>query len=118
MTTYTIVSTTSGEAVERGLSIRDAAETLLTADTFTYDIVREVDGDGYRLMLSRSSGASTGPRGMTASVFFSLENDYHVAEAEIFAAVVAHDGDWHGLEAMTDAAYDDVLAAVAEDDEG
>lgn len=118
MKTYTIINATSGEAVERSLSLRDAAEMLLTADSFTFEIVPETDGDGYRLMLSRSSGASTGPRGMAASVFFSLENGRAAAEDEIFAAVVAHDGDWRGLEAMTDAAYDDVLAALAEGEEG
>ncbi len=100
MVTYTVFDG-NGNA-RPGLTLSEAGEALLTADGYTYEIAPDADGDGFRLFRSKASSNAAGPRGMRASVFFSLEAERAAAEAEIYARVVAHDSDWHGWQAMED----------------
>ncbi|HQU16635.1 MAG TPA: hypothetical protein PLO69_11110 [Gammaproteobacteria bacterium] len=120
MTTYTVFNSLNAvyDTAVSGLSLADAARTLLWTDSHDFEIRRTETG--HDLFITPFSRASTlGSRPMVKSRFFSLSDDPAVAEAEIFTAVVNED--WHGLEAMTDEAFlqmeADFKAQLAADDE-
>lgn len=110
MTTYaTFNQNDSSNAVE-GQTLRDAAQVLLTADSYDYEI--RPDDTGWSLWVSQFSGASPlGGRPLVRSRFFSVERHQATAEADIFQAVVREE--WHGMRAMPDADYAAMLAEMA-----
>jgi hypothetical protein len=104
MTTYTVLSSTSGEAIATGLTAAEAMQEILTDDGHEYEIRPEADGHGSRLWTSTYSRNSTAYNGLTASVVYSLAADEAEAEQEIAAKVIA--AHWpRKPEAMTDEAY-------------
>lgn len=113
---YTVYRPEDSSDPQRGLTLEQAADALLTADGYEYEI-REDTGlrPGWTLFISRRSrNAFGGGRGLLQSRFFSLEPDYATAAAEIYRAVITDT--WHGQEAMTDADFDEMKARAAADD--
>lgn len=106
-TTYTVLDL-NGLVLGRGCDLAEAAHIILTDDGGEYEIRPAADGDGFCLW-SRQPVAN---RGWAKTVVFSLESDRALAEAEIFAAVLAARWPRHA-EAMTDAEYDAMMADLA-----
>lgn len=107
MTTYTILRSGGDVTQPRhtGLTVAEAAEALLMAVAPT-EIRREADGCGWRLWTPRIDGRLTETR------FASIEDDRASAEADIHGQVVAHDGDWGGLEVVTDDQHAEMIAEL------
>ncbi len=106
MIRYTVM--TDSSSPRRHLTLKDAAEELLTYDSHEYEIRPEDDGTGYRLWITPFSRASTfGGQAMIKSRFFSLSGDLESAEREIFDAVVLPV--WHGAWALTDDSFDEIM---------
>ena len=113
MTRYTVYHPTTGTEYGRGLTALQAMRAILTHDGYAYKFVRRRDG---RLELWHSDGSCNSPRGaghFTRTVAVShapgLEGQREIAMQVIQA-------DWPGLpEAMSDAAYDAMIAEAAED---
>lgn len=117
MTTYTVHKySDSGSLIGRGLSAVAAAQEILAHDSHAYELRR--DGDAWQLFVSRGSAASYGgTRGMTEAYSHRrLIRSYAATEPEaweeIARQVIAAHWEDHP-EAMTDAAYDAMLAEVA-----
>ena len=111
MTTYTTTYTTidtDGYVLDRGISLVEAADAIMTSDGREWEI-RE-DKDGGFTAWSRQQVANL-PWG--ATVLYSIKSDRAEAEAEICEKIVTSER-WSGhCEAMTDAAYDEMTAQVA-----
>lgn len=109
MTTYATFNQNDSADAVTGCTLRDAAQTLLTADGYRYEI-RPHD-TGYSLWVSQFSDASPlGGRPLVRSRFFSVERTQAAAEDEIFTAVVREV--WRGMCAMPDADYAAMMAEL------
>ena len=109
MTTYTIIH---GTEIETGLSLEEAAQTLLQHDGADYEIRRAADGTGFELW-HRKQVAN---KPWTKTVIYSTSDDEAAAEAEIFEEVIMC-GHWDtdNLQSMTDETYR-VMRADMEDE--
>ena len=108
MTKYTVFNS-DGDVLERGLTLAEAAQTMLTEDNHRYAIQQDADG-GFSLWVSQFSAASTlGGRPLVKSVIFSLADSYEAAKAEIFNDIVLFGTGWNGLWVMTDDEYRDEI---------
>lgn len=99
-TKYTVIDRNSGEKIDGGLTVAEAAHIVLTDDSQEYDIRPSEDGDGFDLW-SRQQVAN---KGWTKTVIWSISADHDEAEAEIFAKVIAADWPRHP-EVLTDEQY-------------
>jgi hypothetical protein len=106
MTTYTIVSP-SGVVMETGISLRQAADAVLTSDGREYAVHK--DGRGGFTLWTRHEVANLR---WTATRFFSLETDRSKAEDKIFGKVVSAERFPGHCEAITDAAYAEMMACL------
>lgn len=111
MTTYTVISQ-HGDVIATGLSLRDAADEVLSSDSREYDVRQ--DSDGTYTLWSRQQVAN---RGWTATRFFSVATDRGEAEDEIFRAVVIFGYLSGHHEVIPDAAYAATLAQLSEGSE-
>ena len=112
MTTYTILSG-EGEMIETGLSLRDAADEVLTSGSREYGIRPDTHGPGFELWV-RPHVAN---RPWAVTQFFSIEIDREAAELAIFEKVVTS-GRFPGHnEAITDEEYADMQRQFAESGE-
>jgi len=94
---YTVYRADDSGAFTAGLTLEEAADRLLAADGYTYEI-RE-DADGYKeLFVSELSGNASGGPGRLRRVTGAFD------VAEIWRWVVNHDDSWHGMLAATDEA--------------
>jgi folylpolyglutamate synthase/dihydropteroate synthase len=109
MTTYTTIDA-DGYVLERGISLVEAADTIMTSDSREWEI-REDENGGFTAW-SRQQVAN---RPWAATVIHSFKADRAEAEAEICEKIVTSMR-WPGhCEAMTDAEYDEMMAQVAID---
>lgn len=109
MTSYTIIDG-EGEVLDRGASLSEAADAIMTSDSREWDIRQDKDG-GFTAW-SRQQVANR-PWAITSIYSFAATREE--AEREIFEKIVTSER-WSGhCEAMTDAAYDAMLAASAAD---
>jgi hypothetical protein len=109
MTTYTI-RRQDGEILERGESMPEAANTMLTHDGHEYSIKKQ--GDMYKLFVSRFSNNSYGGNGGLAEwpdYVGQTENDVYQAVIKLGGVL--------GTTATPDEEYDAMVAAL-EADEG
>lgn len=104
MTTYTVFSNTTGEAIKRQLSLEDVAIELLSRDGREFAI-RPEDGI-FRLWLSRDGGANRElePTGITSRL-----NDAAAARYNILQ-LVTYGENWFGASALPDDLYDSFTA--------
>jgi hypothetical protein len=110
MTTYTIIDG-EGYVLDRGVSLNEAADAIMTSDSREWEIRQDKDG-GFTAW-SRQQVASR-PWAATA-IYFKM--DRAEAEHEIYEKIVTSDR-WPGhCEAMTDAAYDRMIAEMDADAE-
>jgi hypothetical protein len=114
MTTYTVINPNTGEVLGRGLSATDAAAAILTDDGYAYEVRERGDIGHYELFVSDGSANSTrGARHMNSTIL-SIGGCYaagrDAAWAELAGRVLT--AGWNGPEAMTDAAYDAMLAEL------
>ena len=109
MTTYTILDN-DGYVMDRGVSLCEAADAIMTSDSREWEIREDKDG-GYTAW-SRQQVANW-PWAATAIYSFAATRDE--AEREICEKIVNSEH-WAGhYEAMTDADYDAMMAQVAID---
>ena len=99
MTTYTILSP-SGAVMETGISLREAADAVLTSDGREYE-VRKDDQWGCFILWTRQEVAN---QRWTSTRFFSVKTDRSEAEDDIFGKVVRAERFPGHCEAITDAA--------------
>lgn len=115
MTTYTVFhSNDSTRAISR-LTLKEAAHELLTYDGYDYEIRQDgnlFDGTPmYRLWVSQfSRNSPLGRKGLGATII------YGETENEIWQEVISREN-WHGMEAMTDTQYDQMLADLEQETE-
>jgi len=108
MTTYTI-ERTDGQ-VERGLTLEQAADAIMTYDGHEYEVRR--DRDGLTLWVSQFSRNSTlGGRPLVKSVIRAASHD------DLYRAVLKKAEWWNGQTAYTDEAYDVLLTELKAQDE-
>ena len=110
-TTYTVFRTEDSGDAERGLSLEEAADALLSVDGRVYQIMFE-DGafEIHRSAFSRHSPGGAGPlRPVRAGGRF-----LHPSLRALYAAVLADE--WNGRCAMTDAEFDAMIAAATADE--
>jgi len=107
-TKYTVINNGSGEAIETGCTVAEAAGIILTDDGADWEI-REAEYKSEPIfeLWTRKQVAN---RPWSKTVLFSLATDRDTAEAEIFQDVVAANWPRHPY-AMTDAAYAEIAAA-------
>jgi hypothetical protein len=103
-TTYTVFCADDSASVQgRGLSLAQAADCLLTADGYEYE-VRDEDG---LLILWISDGSQNSTRGArnfrSCAAGGYIARDLDALHSKIVAA------EWHGLEAATDEDYACIL---------
>jgi hypothetical protein len=104
---YTVLSN-DGDVIGRNLTLARAADEILSSDSREWEIRQQDDG-GYRLW-SRQQVANVR---WGKTVVMSYAETVEEAKAEIFTAVV--NSDWPGhYTAITDHAYDAMLAELAE----
>lgn len=113
--TYTVTNR-HGTEQGRGLSLTEAAQTLLGYDGHEFDIC-PASGGGFNLFTSRFSRNSTTYDGVTQSSIYSAADARAAAEAEIFAKVIKHAERFCGCTAMTDTDYDAMLAETGHEAE-
>lgn len=111
-TTYTVFNRNTGDfaSADRGLSLEDAADALMTEDGYAWewrsektDILGELM-DYWTIWLSDGSQYSTrSARHLRASRFAGYD------QKKILEEVVSTD--WRGMEAMPDADFDAMVAA-------
>lgn len=107
-TTYTILDST-GEAIKRGLSLADAADEIMTSDGREWEIRKDPIG---WVAWSRHQVAGIG--WTKCSGLYSIKNYRLAAERDIHLKIVNAER-WPGhCETMTDAAYDEMMAHLAE----
>lgn len=114
MATYTILDG-EGYEIERGLSLADAAHSIMTSDSRQWEI-RPVDGGGF----SAWSRQPVANRDWSETVFYSAKDDRAEAESDIASQIVNAERMAGHYEAITDRAYDEMraqIAAVEADDE-
>lgn len=111
MTTFTVIDSNSGEMIETGVTATEAAHIVLTDDSQEYELRPSEDGEGFDLW-SRQQVAN---KGWTRTRFFSLADTEDQAWAEIASEVIY--AGLRGPEVMTDEAYTEMLAQLAEDEE-
>lgn len=107
--TYT-VRTRHGDVIERGLSLAQAADTVLGHDGHEYE-VRQAE-TGFELWVSNHSRNSTAYNGLTRSVIRSLNQLREHAEADIWRQVLRNGEWWGGQYVVTDADYDAEMAEL------
>ena len=117
MTTYTAIDRNSGEMIETGLTVAEAAHIILTDDSREYEVRRSELGDSFALW-SRQQVAN---RGWTQTRFYSLAGTADAAWAEIAQKVVDTHNPYapgsYGPEIVTDDQYAEMLAQRAEEEE-
>ena len=115
MTTYTLLDH-NGDVMRRGLTAREAMNEILRHDSHDYDIRPRDDGGGFDLWVTQFSRASTlGDRPMIRSLVRAYDLDIDEATDEIALKVI--EACWDGYpEAMTDEAYDAMVADLAAQD--
>ena len=101
---YTVL-TRHGSVQGSGLSLEEAAKTVLTYDGNEFEVRKDSDGLGHTLWVSRFSRNSSCWDGLTRSRFYSGEIDLEPANKEIFAKVVKAAYDFDRQTVMTDDAY-------------
>lgn len=114
MTTYTVFHSNDSTKATSRLTLEEAARELLTYDGHDYEI-REggILSDGtqfYCLYVTQFSRNS--PLGSKPMVRTTI---YGVSKTKIYRKVVMEN--WHGMEAMTDAQYDQMLADLEQETE-
>lgn len=117
-TTYTVYNPNSGTEIARGLDAVQAAQEILGHDSHNYELRRE---EGcYQLYITRGSDASWGGNGGYARAYshgrliYSGAATSVAAFAEIAEQVIK--ARWTSVpKAMTDEAYDTMLAEIARD---
>ena len=110
MTTYTTIDA-DGYVLDRGLSLAEAADAIMTSDSREWEI--RPDGDGLGVTAWSRQQVANHPWARTA--IYSGHTDRAAAEQEICKKIVTSER-WAGhCEAMTDAAYDEMMAQVAID---
>lgn len=108
-TTYTIIDS-DGWSSARGQSLAYAADAIMTSDSREWEIRQ--DEDGYTAW-TRQQVAN---RPWAATAIWSNKSDRTAAEQEICEKIVTA-GRWTGhVEAMTDAAYNSMIAQEDEED--
>ena len=116
MSTYTVYRADDCDDFTAGLSLRDAAHELLTADGSDYEIRQDEDGDACLWISDGSANSQRGARHMVRAYGVS-----GLTEDEIYLAVINMAEAWHGWFACTDesaaAQRADVARAMAEDEE-
>lgn len=118
MTTYTVFQSNDSSIFESGLSLADAANSVLTHDGHEWEIRPAADGDGFRLWTSNASRNSAAYQGLRQSTVWSLASDRQAAEAEIFAKVIAAEpARSNGPEVMTDERFAAMVAETDDEDE-
>lgn len=111
MTTYTIIDG-EGYVMDRGVSLSEAADAIMTSDSREWDI-REDENGGFTVW-SRQQVAN---RPWAATAIYSFAANRDEAEREICENIVNSER-WSGhCEAMTDAAYEEMLAQLTAEDE-
>lgn len=105
MTTYTVLNRDTGEVIDRGVDLAEAAHIVLTDDGRSYEIRRTLDGEGFDLW-TRHQVAN---QGWSPVPFFSFADDIAAAEEEIFAQVIAAGWDRHP-QVLTDEEYTEMMA--------
>lgn len=117
MTTYTVFQANDSSIFTSGLSLADAANTVLTDDGFEWEIRPDADGEGFRLWASNASRNSTAYKGLRQSTTWSLASDRETAETEIFGKVIATGpGRSNGMEVVTDERFAAMLAEIDDED--
>lgn len=107
MITYTVFKSSNPRDAKRGLSLPDAARELLHAGGYEFEIRRDVAGprSAYQLWVTRyATNPALGRSEMVSTPIVSIETDLLHAELEIFGEVVKKE--WHGMEAMPDADFE------------
>ena len=107
--TYTILDF-DGYVMERGVSLAEAADAIMTSDSREWQIREDKDG-GYTVW-TRQQVAN---RPWRATAIWSFEAERAAAEQEICEKIVFAERFAGHYEAMTDAAYDEMMAQVAID---
>lgn len=114
MTTYTVFRSQDSSNATSRLTLEEAAHELLTYDGHDYEIRQ----DGalsdrtklYCLWVTQFSRSSPlGGRPMVRTIIYGESDD------KIYRKVVLED--WHGMEAMTDTQYDQMLADLEQETE-
>lgn len=107
--TYTVFRSTDFSNIEgSGLSLKDAAETLLNGDGYSFEIV-EKDGVFELFVSDGSRNSPRGARNMKSCAAGGfVSHDINIVYQKIVCA------DWHGCEAMTD---EDYAASLEDRDE-
>lgn len=100
--TYTILS--NNGLREQGLSLQDAASSVMTYDGHVFEIRKSDDGS-FELWTSPFSRNSTAFRGLEKSAIFSLERDEETAAKDIYQQVIEHADWWMSQEVLTDKEY-------------
>ena len=107
MTTYTTIDS-DGYVLDRGISLVEAADAIMTSDSREWEIREDKDG-GFTAWLRQQ----VAKRPWDATAIYSFKADRAEAEAEICEKIVTSER-WSGhCEVMTDAAYDEMMARVA-----
>lgn len=110
---YTIVCP-SGEALEHGLTLEEAAKELLWYDGHKYELRKDSRNAGWAIWRTNKLGE------MSETIFYSACEDENAAWRELAERVVAQWGGegWRNEpEAMTDDQWDKLQAEAAEWDE-
>jgi hypothetical protein len=108
VTKFTVYRTMDTDNFEAGLSLEEAAHSLLTQDGFDYEIRQDKDG---WFELFKSDGSRNSTRGARHFVSCAAGGYYFRTREEIFAEVVKCE--WHGFEAMTDEDFQKFQADAA-----
>lgn len=108
-TTYTVTEPNNGYMIGRHLTVREAAESMLSDDGQDFEIRETAGPRGGRIfdLWTRQQVANIG---WGKTVIFSFAETREAAEAEIFQKVF--DANWPGYTVLTDAEYE---AECAED---
>ena len=110
MTTYTILDT-DGSILERGVTLAEAADAIMTSDGCEWAI--RMDEPGYYTAWSRQQVAN---RSWEPTIFTAYNADSEDAACDaICVQIVNHLRLAGHCEAMTDADYDEMMAQVAID---
>jgi hypothetical protein len=114
MTTYTVFRSNDSSRATSRLTLEEAARELLTQDGHDYEIKEGgILSDGtqfYCLYVTQFSRNS--PLGNKRMV---RTNIYGLSKAKIYRKVIMEN--WHGMEAMTDIQYDQMLADLEQETE-
>lgn len=117
MTTYTVISRDSGEPIDRHLTLAEAAHVILTYDGRQYEIRPDLDVDGScfcSTLWSRQQVAGRDWAPTVATSIYDVREHREQVEAEIWQQVI--DAGWaRHPEAMTDEAYDRMMAELEAD---